>query len=55
MTDFYLYPSPPFDSSLSAAIFAGGDPQIRTYEHEIFRQVLNIMDNPVLIEVLSEE
>jgi DNA-3-methyladenine glycosylase II len=54
MADFYLYPRSPFDFSLSAAIFAGGDPQIRTYEHTIFRQVLVILDNPVLIEVFSE-
>lgn len=54
MADFYLYPRSPFDFSLSAAIFTGGDPQIRTYEHSIFRQVLVILDNPVLIEVFSE-
>ncbi len=54
MADFYLYPRSPFDFSLSASIFAGGDPQIRTYEHTVFRQVLNILDNPVLTEVFSE-
>ena len=50
----HLYPRPPYDFSLSAAIFAGGDPQIRTYEHDIFRQALDIGGNPVLVEVFSE-
>ena len=54
MADFYLYPRSPFDFSLSASIFAGGDPQIRTYEDTVFREVLNILDNPVLAEVFSE-
>ena len=49
-----LYPRPPYDFSLSAVIFAGGDPQIRTYEHDIFRQALEIGGIPVLVEVLSE-
>ena len=49
-----LYPRPPYDFSLSAVIFAGGDPQIRTYEHDIFRQALDIGGIPVLVEVLSE-
>jgi hypothetical protein len=42
---------PPYDFSLSAAIFAGGDPQIRTYEDDLFRQALDIGGNPVLVEV----
>ncbi len=50
----YLYPRPPYDFSLSAAIFAGGDPQIRTCEHDLFRQALDIGGNPVLVEVFSE-
>ena len=50
----HLYPKPPYDFSLSAAIFAGGDWQIRTYEHDIFRQALDIGGNPVLVEVFSE-
>jgi len=50
----YLYPRPPYDFSLSAAIFAKGDPQIRTSEYDIFRQVLDIGGNLVLVEVFSE-
>ena len=49
-----LYPRPPYDFSLSAAIFSGGDPQIRIYEHDLFRQALDIGGNPVLAEVFSE-
>ena len=51
---FYLYPRPPYDFSLSAAIFAGGDSQIRIYEDNRFSQALDIGGNPVLIEVISE-
>ena len=50
----HLYPRPPYDFSLSAAIFGGGDPQIRTFGQDIFRQALDIGDNPVLVEVCSE-
>ena len=50
----YLYPRPPYDFSLSAAIFAGGDPQIRTCESVIFRQALDIGGDLVLVEVFSE-
>ena len=50
----YLYPRPPYDFSLSAAIFAGGDSQIRIYEDNRFSQALDIGGNPVLIEVISE-
>jgi len=50
----HLYPRSPYDFSLSAAIFVRSDPQIRTYEHDIFRQVLDIGGNPALVEVFSE-
>ncbi len=50
----YLYPRPPYDFSLSAAIFGRGDPQIRTYGHDIFRQALDIRGNTVLVEVFSK-
>ncbi len=50
----YLYPRPPYDFSLSAAIFTGGDPQIRIYDHAIFRQALDIGGNTVLVELFSE-
>jgi DNA-3-methyladenine glycosylase II len=35
-------------------IFSGGDPQIRTYEQGIFRQVLDIQGTAVLVEVFSK-
>jgi DNA-3-methyladenine glycosylase II len=50
----YLFPRPPYDFSLSAAIFSGGDPQIRIYEHDIFRQALDPGGIPALVEVFSE-
>jgi len=50
----HLYPRPPYDFSLSAAIFAGGDPRIRTYDHDLFRQAVDIGGTPVLMEVFSE-
>ena len=51
----HLYPRPPYDFSLSAAIFAGGDPQIRTYEDDLFLQALDMGGNPVLVEVFFEQ
>jgi len=48
-----LYPATPYDFHLSAMIFSGGDPQIRTYEKGIFRQVLDIAGTLVLVEVFS--
>ncbi len=35
-------------------IFSGGDPQIRTYKEGIFRQVLNIEEIAVLVDVFSK-
>jgi hypothetical protein len=49
-----LYPITPYDFHLSAMIFAGGDPQIRTYKQGIFRQVLDIQGTAVLVEVFSK-
>ena len=54
MSFTYLYPRPPYDFSLSTAIFAGGDPQIRTCECDLFRQALDVGGDPVLVEVFSE-
>jgi DNA-3-methyladenine glycosylase II len=48
-----LIPHPPFDFSLSAAIFAGGDPDIRTFRDGVFRQVLDTGNTLVLAEVTS--
>jgi hypothetical protein len=50
----FLYLRPPYDFPLSTAIFGGGNPQIRTYVHDIFRQVLDTGGTPVLVEVSSE-
>ena len=48
-----ICPRPPFDFSLSAAIFSFGDPQIRKYVHDTFYQALEIRGSPVLIELVS--
>jgi DNA-3-methyladenine glycosylase II len=48
-----LTPVPPFDFNLSATIFAGGDPQIRTYENGKFWQVLRVDGKLVLITITS--
>jgi DNA-3-methyladenine glycosylase II len=48
-----LNPRPPYDFSLSAAIFAGGEPDIRTFGDGMFRQVLDTGNAPVLAEVRS--
>ena len=50
----HLYPGSPYNFSLTAAIFAGGDRQIRTYENNLFWQALDIGGNPVLVKVFSE-
>ncbi len=49
-----LYPKMPYNFHLSAMIFSGGDPQIRTYEEGIFRQVLDIQGTTVLVDVFSK-
>jgi DNA-3-methyladenine glycosylase II len=48
-----LLPQPPYDFSLSAAIFSAGDPVIRTFKDGIFRQVLDTGKELVLAEVRS--
>jgi len=50
----YLSPRPPYDFSLSAAIFGRGDPQVRTFFQGTFRQALDTGDKPVLVEVCSK-
>jgi DNA-3-methyladenine glycosylase II len=50
----FLYPKPPYNFSLSAAIFGRGDPKIRTFEQGIFRQALDCCGKPVLVEVFSK-
>jgi DNA-3-methyladenine glycosylase II len=48
-----LIPHPPFDFPLSAAIFSGGEPDIRIFRGGVFRQVLDIGSTLVLAEVRS--
>jgi DNA-3-methyladenine glycosylase II len=48
-----LLPRPPYNFSLSAAIFSGGEPDIRTFREGMFRQVLDIGKTPLLAEVRS--
>jgi DNA-3-methyladenine glycosylase II len=50
-----LSPVPPFDFDLSASIFSGGDPEIRSYADGAFRQPLKVRDRLVLVTVTSEE
>jgi DNA-3-methyladenine glycosylase II len=48
-----IVPQPPYDFSLSAAIFSGGDPDIRTFKNSMFRQVLDTGKTLELTEVRS--
>lgn len=50
---FNLIPKPPYEFSLSAAIFTGGEPDIRTFADGTFRQVLDTGSGPVVAEVRS--
>ena len=49
-----LSPVPPFDFDLSASIFSGGDPEIRSYADGAFRQPLKVQDRLVLVTATSE-
>jgi len=49
-----LSPVPPFDFGLSASIFAGGDPGIRSFADGSFRQLLRVRGQLVLVTVTSE-
>jgi hypothetical protein len=48
-----IRPRPPFDFELNATIFAGGDPQIRTYENGRYWQVLRVQRNLTLVTISS--
>ena len=48
-----LLPRPPYDFSLSSAIFSTGEPDIRTYRDGVFRQVLAVDKSVVLADVTS--
>jgi len=48
-----LTPRPPFDFSLTAAIFSTGEPDIRLFRNGVFRQVLDTGPRLVLAEVRS--
>ena len=49
-----LEPVPPFNFKLSASIFSGGDPQIRSYSDGIFRQVIRVRGALLLAGVTGE-
>jgi DNA-3-methyladenine glycosylase II len=49
-----LSPLPPFDFGLSASIFAGGDPGIRSFAGGAFRQLVRVRGQLVLVTVTSE-
>ena len=46
-----LEPVPPFNFDLSAFIFTGGDPQVRSYSDGTFRQVIRVRGALLLAEV----
>ena len=48
-----IKPVPPFDFDLSAMIFSGGDPQIRSYDGNIYWHVLRVNGKPVLFTIKS--
>jgi len=49
-----LHPVPPFDLDLSASIFSGGDPGIRSYRDGVFSQVIRAAGQLVLVTVTME-
>ncbi|HTY14959.1 MAG TPA: DNA-3-methyladenine glycosylase [Methanoregulaceae archaeon] len=51
MTDFVLTPKIPYNFHLSAAIFSGGDPAIRTYSNGTFTQALLIGGQPFRVRL----
>ncbi|MDD1712122.1 MAG: hypothetical protein LUQ69_03020 [Methanoregulaceae archaeon] len=51
MTVIRLFPVPPYNFFLSAAIFSNGDPDIRIFRQGVYRHALDIHGHPVLIEV----
>jgi DNA-3-methyladenine glycosylase II len=53
MTAVRIFPKPPFDFSLSAAIFGTGDSDIRFFRDGVFSLALAITGGPVLAEVRS--
>jgi DNA-3-methyladenine glycosylase II len=48
-----ITPVSPFDFPLSATIFSGGDPQIRTFEHGKYWQVIRLNNNLMFVTVAS--
>jgi len=54
MTDYALLPKLPYNFHLSAAIFSGGDPSIRTYDGGSYTQALLIGGQPFRIRVAQE-
>jgi DNA-3-methyladenine glycosylase II len=48
-----ITPVSPFDFHVSVTIFAGGDPQIRTYDNDKYWQVVRVNDHLILITITS--
>lgn len=53
MSQIHLTPLPPYDFDISARIFSRGDPSVRIYDNGVYRQAIDIQENPILIEVRS--
>ncbi len=53
MSVILLFPVPPYDFSLSAAIFSHGDPCLRIFMDGVYRHALDIHGHPMLVEVSS--
>ena len=54
MTDYALLPKLPYNFHLSAAIFSGGDPAIKTYDGGSYTQALLVGGQPFRIRVVQE-
>jgi len=46
-----IHPVPPYDFSLSCSFFSGGDQAFRTFQQNIFSQVIRIGGGPVVIRI----
>lgn len=46
-----LHPIAPYDFSLSCRVFLGGDPEFRTFQQNVFSQVIRVGGKPVVIRI----
>jgi DNA-3-methyladenine glycosylase II len=53
MSLIHLFPVPPYDFSLSAAIFSHGDLSIRIFRDGVYQHALDIRGHPLLVKVSS--